>query len=81
MQCKICGQPANNRYELCPKCHDGMVGHFSDIPTLRLANAAPELLEACKASVAALTQNATFTADIEFCKRVLSAAIAKAEGR
>ena len=47
----------------CPMEHNG------------LSTAAPTLLEACKAAMAALSQTATFPADVEAAKRFLSAAI------
>jgi hypothetical protein len=46
----------------------------------RLIAHAPDLLAACKASVCALTQNATFPADIDAALIWLRAAILKAEG-
>jgi len=46
----------------------------------RLIAASPDLLEACKAAVAALTQPKTYPADIQAATKWLSAAIAKAEG-
>lgn len=42
-----------------------------------LIAAAPDLLEAAKCALAALSQNATFPADIALAKKALSAAIAK----
>jgi len=47
----------------------------------RLIAAAPELLEACKAVIAALSQNKTFPADIDAAKKWLNDAITKAEGK
>jgi hypothetical protein len=47
----------------------------------RLILACPELLEACKGAIAALSQNKTFPADIDAAKQMLSYAIAKAENR
>lgn len=53
----------------------------------RLIAAAPELLAACKATVAAMSQPVFTNAgtiikgDVEFATRVLCAAIEKAEGR
>jgi len=44
----------------------------------QLIAAAPELLEACKGILAALSQNKTFLADIEYCKTTAQAAIANA---
>ena len=46
----------------------------------RLIAAAPELLEAAQAAVAALSQNAVFPADIAAAKKWLGDAIAKARG-
>ena len=46
-----------------------------------LIAAAPELLEACKAAIAALSQNKIFPADIKAAKKFLNNAIAKAEGK
>jgi len=45
----------------------------------RLIAAAPELLEAAKGALAALTQHATFPADVAAARSFLAAAIAKAE--
>ncbi|MCP4541183.1 MAG: hypothetical protein GY832_28955 [Chloroflexi bacterium] len=41
---------------------------------------APNLLEACRGALAALSQNATYPADIEAAKTWLTDAIAKVEG-
>ena len=46
----------------------------------QLIAAAPELLEACKGAIAALSQNKTFQADIDCAKSYLKYAINKAEG-
>jgi len=46
----------------------------------RLIAAAPELLQAATAAIAALSQNKTFPADIAAAKTWLSAAIAHATG-
>ena len=47
----------------------------------RLIAAAPDLLAACKAALAALSQPMTYPADIEAAKKWLTDAAAKAEGR
>ena len=51
---------------------EGEIYHKADAI---LMAAAPTLLEACKAAMAALSQTATFPADVEAAKRFLSAAI------
>jgi hypothetical protein len=50
---------------------------YKEIDRLREVNA--QLLEACKGAVAALSQNATFPADILAAKTFLKNAIAAAE--
>lgn len=52
-----------------------------DKKDMDLIAAAPELLEACKAAIAALSQNKIFPADIKAAKKFLNNAIAKAEGK
>lgn len=47
----------------------------------RLIAAAPELLAALKAAIAALSQNKIFPADIKAAKKFLNNAIANAEGK
>jgi hypothetical protein len=44
-----------------------------------LIASAPDLLEACKGALAALTQNKTYPSDIEAAKEFLTRAISKAE--
>jgi hypothetical protein len=46
----------------------------------RLIATAPELLEACRGALAALTQNKTFLADIEAAKQFLTSAVTRATG-
>ena len=46
----------------------------------KLIASSPELLEACKGAMAALSQNKIFPADIAAAKRFLYSVIAKAEG-
>ena len=41
----------------------------------------PELLEACKGAIAALSQHKTYPADIAAAKLILASAIAKTEGK
>jgi hypothetical protein len=47
----------------------------------QLIAVAPDLLEAAKGAVAALSQNKTFPADIKAAKAFLNHAIKKAEGK
>ena len=47
----------------------------------KLIAAAPDMLAACKGALAALSQNATFPADIACAKNYLEMAINKALGR
>lgn len=54
--------------------------HTKGPGNLALIAAAPELLEACKGALAALTQPKTFPADIECARTFLRAAIARATG-
>lgn len=56
------------------------VGSLADKANARLIASAPDLLTACKAAVAALSQNKTFEADIAAAKKFLIEAIEKAEG-
>ena len=66
---------------ICKKCgriHDETGIHEREAA---LIAAAPELLEACKAAIAALSQNKIFPADIKAAKKFLNNAIAKAEGK
>lgn len=62
-----------------------VVAQCDELPEMEanayLLAAAPDLLEACKAAVAALSQPASFPSDIKAAKSWLNAAIAKAEGR
>jgi hypothetical protein len=46
-----------------------------------LIAAAPELYEACKGAIAALSQHRTFQSDINAAKAFLQQALAKAEGK
>lgn len=50
-----------------------------DFANARLIAAAPALLAACKGAIAALSQNATFPADVDAAKLWLSTAVAQAE--
>ena len=52
----------------------------TDLAGARLIAAAPEMLEALKGALAALSQNKTFPADIDAAKSFIAGAIAKAEG-
>ena len=61
--------------------NDNLLGACYQRRTARLIAAAPELLEAAKGALAALTQNKTFPADIAAAKSFLQTSIAKAEGR
>lgn len=62
---------------------DGLTvaGFIDDVKDAALIAAAPELLEALKGVVAALSQPKTFPADIEAAKAFAIRAITKAEGR
>lgn len=53
--------------------------HLVDFTNARLAAAAPEMLDALKGILAALTQPKTFPADVEAARVYARAAIAKAE--
>jgi hypothetical protein len=56
---------------------DGAVDHDANA---QLIAAAPDLLKACTGALAALSQNKTFPADVEYAIWCLSHAIAKSEG-
>lgn len=55
-----------------------MIGNDADC---KLIAASPDLLAACKAALAALSQPMTYPADIAAAKKWLADAAAKAEGR
>lgn len=63
------------------KENNACVGFSVKVADAHLIAAAPELLEAAKGAVAALSQAKTFKVDIETAKTFLLRAIAKAEGR
>ena len=55
-----------------------MIGNNADC---KLIASAPDLLAACKAALAAISQPMTYPADIAAAKKWLTDAVAKAEGR
>lgn len=66
--------------------HDDPVGEYvitedEGLANLHLIAAATDLLDAAKCAISALSQNSTFQNDIEYAKRVLADAIAKATGQ
>lgn len=65
---------ASDRYELLARTYGP-----HERENAALIAAAPTLLDGCKAALAALSQNATYPADIEAAKNWLTKAIAAAE--
>ena len=68
-----------NSAEACRRISFGLTPGEAETMT-RIWSTAPDLLEAAKGALAALSQNATFPSDIDAAKAFLSAAIAKATG-
>jgi hypothetical protein len=74
-------KPTNGYRRIANVCTDG----FGEVDPECVANgdliaAAPELLAACKLAIAALSQNATFPADLRLIRMTCAEAIAKATG-
>ena len=82
---KYCGPPAygvvmESRVSCGAYCQGGQVELDVSDADARLIVAAPDLLRAAKAAVAALNQPKTYPGDIGNATRWLNDAIAKAEG-